>query len=95
MWMAILIVTALCAGSLMWWLSEVSARRAGAQAVADLTALAAVTGDGSEQAVLSANRAALVEIRRDGATVRVVIRRDGVDATATAEPVPGEEVSGP
>lgn len=64
---------------------------AGAQAVADATALAAVSGGPSAaEEVAAANGAALVTWRTDGGIVSVVVRRRGRTAIAAAAAVAPE-----
>ena len=63
------------------------ASHARAQSVADLSALAAVTG-GDDAALRSAaaNGASVIGIRREGDAVTVAVRWRGLAASATAEP---------
>ena len=64
--------------------------RARSDAVADLAALAAVTGGrSSAEAVARANGGRVLAVRADGPTLTVVVESDGVEARATAAPVGG------
>jgi hypothetical protein len=70
----------------------VTTRRARADAVADLTALAAVTGgQPSADAVARANGARVVAVRVDGSIATVLVDADGARARASAAPrgIPG------
>lgn len=71
-------------------ISDAATQRARADAVADLVALAAVTGgrQGAE-AVSASNEAQLVSFERRGEVVVVVVRRSAVRAVAAARGVPG------
>lgn len=71
-------------------ISDAATQRARADAVADMVALAAVTGgrQGAE-AVSASNEAELVSFERRGEVVVVVVRRSAVRAVAAARGVPG------
>jgi hypothetical protein len=70
-------------------LGDAALARARADAVADVVALAAVSGGGtSAREVARRGGAALVEHRRSGEVHQVVVRVDGVRAEAAAEPGP-------
>jgi hypothetical protein len=71
-------------------LGVVAERRAAADAVADLVALAAVTGSESgARAVAEANGAAVESITADGGRWTVEVQRSGVRSRATAAPAAG------
>ncbi len=62
-------------------------RRARAAAVADLTALAAVTGgDTAASTVAAANAASVRSLTRTGATVTAVVVLDGITDVSAARP---------
>lgn len=70
-------------------LGDAAVARARADAVADVAALAAVSGDvSSARAVARRGGGALVEHRRSGQLHEVVVQVDGVRAAAAAEPGP-------
>lgn len=70
-------------------LGDAAVERARADAVADVVALAAVSGDvTSAREVARRGGGALVEHRRSGDLHEVVVQVDGVRAAAAAEPAP-------
>lgn len=68
-------------------LGDAASGRARADAIADLAALAAVTGGHpAAAAVARADGADLVDVDRRGGTTVVVVRHRGVEAVAAARP---------
>ncbi|WP_419924535.1 hypothetical protein [Candidatus Poriferisocius sp.] len=76
------------AAMLLGQLGADAVRQARATAVADVVAMAAVAEPHAAARVATANRADLVSSRREGFQTEVVVRRDGVMATARAELLP-------
>jgi hypothetical protein len=71
-------------------LGDAAVRRSRCDAVADLTALAAVTGgDGGAREVAGANGTSVVRIAASGSTRTVTVSAAGVESTASAAPGPG------
>ena len=73
------------AAVLLGQLGAEAVRRARAAAVADVVAIAAAAEPHMAPKVAAANRATLVSSLREGFQTEVVVRRDGVMATAKAE----------
>ncbi|UDY34338.1 hypothetical protein [Dermatobacter hominis] len=71
-------------------IGDAAVRRARADAIADMAALAAVTGgDEGAEAVTGAAGASIRAIRRVGSTVGVRVAADGATAEAAARPAGG------
>lgn len=73
------------AAMLMGQLGAEAVRRARVTAIADVVAIAAAAEPNAAPQVAAANQATLVSSRKEGFQTEVVVRRDGVMATARAE----------
>lgn len=94
--MALVIVSAACAVLIVAALGDATVRKAGAVAAADAAALAGATsGAASAEQMARGNGAALADYQRlAGGDVRVVVEREGVQASARARRSPaGAEAS--